>query len=104
MREVFADFMGLERLPDGRRRIRLSQRTIQREGLRQGDRVMLIEYGSLSAPAVIVSETAPDGSGAMRWYGDLIGDIEELDADNDDNGQHTQETTVAEHSASGAGS
>ncbi len=100
MREVFADFMGLERLPDGRRRIRLSQHTIQREGLHQGDQVMLIEYGDLRAPAVITTETAADGSGTLRWYGDLIGDIEELDDARDDTsdgrGPYAQETTTTD--------
>jgi len=71
--------MRLERLPDGRRRIRLGLRTIQQEVLHPGDRVLLIEYGSLRAPAVMLSAPAEDGSGVMRWYGELTGDIEELD-------------------------
>jgi len=79
LREIFADFMRLERLPDGWRSIRLGHRTIQQEGLHPGDRVLLIEYGSLCAPAVMLSVPAEDGSGAMRWYGELTGDIEELD-------------------------
>ena len=79
MREIFSDFMRLERLPDGRRRIRLGQRTIQQEGLHPGERVLLIEYGSLRAPAVIRCVPAEDGSGALRWYGELTGAIEELD-------------------------
>jgi len=78
-REMFADFMGLERLPDGRRRLRLGRRTIQQEGLHPGDQVLLIEYGSLRAPAVMVCVPAEDGAGAMRWYGELTGAIEELD-------------------------
>ena len=104
MREVFADFMGLERLPDGRRRIRLNLRTIQREGLHQGDHVMLLEYGDLRAPAVITTETAADGSGALRWYGDLTGDIEELDDASDGRGPYAQETTTADRASGIAGS
>jgi hypothetical protein len=77
MREVFADFMLLERLPDGCRRIRLHQQTIAREGLHEGDTVMLIEYGSLRAPARIEHV---EGDGKSRWYGVITGAIEELDS------------------------
>jgi len=92
MREIFADFTRLARLPDGRRRIRFGQRTIQQEGLHSGDRMLLIAYGSLCAPAVMLSVPAEDGTGATRWYGELTGDIAELDTPLSSRSQATSDT------------
>ena len=76
MHEIFADFTLLERLPDGGRRIRLNRQTIQQENLHEGDHIMLIEYGSLRAPAQMVHLQQ---DGVDRWYGVIMGAIEELD-------------------------
>jgi hypothetical protein len=75
MREVFADFMRLQDLSDGTRRIRLNAHRIREELLREGDQVMLIEYGQLRAPAVIHCVLEND---AEHWYGVLTGPIEDL--------------------------
>ena len=75
MREIFADFMLLQELPDGTRRIRLNGRRIADEHLRDEEQVMLIEYGQLQAPAII---RRVDDNGQERWYGVLTGPIEDL--------------------------
>lgn len=75
MREIFADFMLLQDLPDGTQRIRLNAGRIQRERLQDGDHVMLIEYGQLRAPAIIRCIEEENGE---HWYGQLIGPIEDL--------------------------
>jgi len=75
MREVFADYMHLQDMPDGTRRIRLSAQRISEERLQEGDQVMLIEYGQLRAPAVIRCIIE---NGAEHWYGILTGPIKDL--------------------------
>jgi hypothetical protein len=75
MREVFADFMLLQDLPDGTRRIRINARRIAEGHLHDGDLVRVVEDGQLQAPAVIrcVAE-----NGTEHWYAVITGPIEDL--------------------------
>jgi len=74
MREIFADFMLLQEMPDSTCRIRLSSQRLASEHLCDEDQFMLVEYGQLRAPAVI---RCVEENGQERWYGVLTGPIED---------------------------
>jgi hypothetical protein len=71
MKEVFSDFMLIERLPDGQERVRIPRRQIEQASVQAGDEVTLIEYDNLRAKARIEYENG-------HWYGLILGAVEDI--------------------------
>lgn len=72
MREIFNDFVKLDRRPDGTVRVPLGAEQVAPDlaGLHDGETVSLVMPGELEAEAVVVSERQ---SGWIVWYGILSG-------------------------------
>jgi len=71
MKELFSDFMLIERLPGGQERVRIPARQIEQAEVSEGDEVILIEYDNLRATAHIQRENG-------HWYGVIIGAVEDI--------------------------
>ena len=71
MKEIFSDFMLIERLPDGCERVRISRKHIKQANVQAGDEVVLIEYDNLRASARIEYENG-------HWYGLILGSVEAI--------------------------
>ena len=82
MREVFADFNDLAHTtrqgePGPRAPLGYEESAPDLEGLQEGERVLLSDWGQLAAPGVVVSEQTEHG---RYWYGIVTGPWHEVDA------------------------